>query len=200
MLVEPKPALRTLHEPSVLAIGPFRFRHSDRGRLFPDDKTLFMRYMQDHAERHYFRYELAIHDDGAGADTVLSAGRRGEVCGDACRTAALFWCGGGNLIFSALSVVAAGACGSTLDELRAVLSAGSRDELAEFIKGLLAESALTDGSPSCGLRVVSASGLWHNKTRTLKPAYRDAVVASYKAEVHSVNFRKKPNKSIKEED
>ncbi|KAK3127970.1 hypothetical protein QOZ80_7AG0580810 [Eleusine coracana subsp. coracana] len=93
-------------------------------------------------------------------------------------------------IFSALYVVAVSACGNTLDELLAVLGVGSLGELAKFIGGL-AESALTDGSSSGGPRVVFASGLWHDKTRTLKPTYRDAVIASYKAEVHAMNFRRK---------
>lgn len=39
-------------------------------------------------------------------------------------------------IYAALSLVAAGACGTTLDELLAVLGAASGDELAEFASAM----------------------------------------------------------------
>ncbi|CAL4907537.1 unnamed protein product [Urochloa decumbens] len=50
-------------------------------------------------------------------------------------------------IYAALSLVAAGARGTTLDELLALLGAASRDELAESARGV-SERALTDRSGS----------------------------------------------------
>ncbi|CAN6328626.1 unnamed protein product [Urochloa humidicola] len=50
-------------------------------------------------------------------------------------------------IYAALSLVAAGAHGTTLDELLAVLGATSRDELTESVRGV-AERALADYSGS----------------------------------------------------
>ncbi|TVU11127.1 hypothetical protein EJB05_44693, partial [Eragrostis curvula] len=113
--------------------------------------------------------------------------------------------GGGskNLIFSPLSVyaalalVAAGAQGGTLDELLAALGAASRDELAEFVRGV-AERALADGSGSGGPRVAFACGVWHDQTRPLKPAYRDAAVASYKATTRAVDFREQSSAAVEE--
>ncbi|KAL6601565.1 hypothetical protein ACP70R_044785 [Stipagrostis hirtigluma subsp. patula] len=102
--------------------------------------------------------------------------------------------GGGNLVFSPLSIysalalVAAGARGRTLDELLALLGAGSRDELAGFVRGVAAR-ALADGSRSGGPRVAFASGVWHDSARPLRPAFRSAAVASYKAETRAVDFR-----------
>ncbi|KAK1680524.1 hypothetical protein QYE76_041372 [Lolium multiflorum] len=109
----------------------------------------------------------------------------------------------GNLIFSplaiysALSLVAAGARGSTLDELMAVLGANSRGELAENVL-FVAEHALADRSTSGGPLVAFASGVWHDAGRPLEPAYKEAVVTSYKAEIRAVDFRSKPEQSRKE--
>jgi serpin B len=103
---------------------------------------------------------------------------------------------GGNLIFSplaiymALSLVAAGARGSTLYELLAVLGASSRDELAENAL-FVAEHALADRSSSGGPRVAFASGVWHDAGRPLELAYKEAVVTSYKAEIRAVEFHNK---------
>ncbi|KAF7073669.1 hypothetical protein CFC21_078617 [Triticum aestivum] len=100
-------------------------------------------------------------------------------------------------IYSALSLVAAGARGGTLDELLAVLGASSRDELAANGR-FVAEHALADRSPSGGPRVAFASGVWHDAGRALEPAYREAVVASYLAEIRAVDFRNKAEESREE--
>ncbi|KAM3258999.1 hypothetical protein ACQJBY_050645 [Aegilops geniculata] len=100
-------------------------------------------------------------------------------------------------IYSALSLVAAGARGVTLDELLAVLGASSRDELAANGR-FVAEHALADRSPSGGPRVAFASGLWHDAGRPLEPAYREAVVASYLSEIRAVDFRNKAEESREE--
>uniref|UniRef100_A0A8I7B9I5 Serpin domain-containing protein n=1 Tax=Hordeum vulgare subsp. vulgare TaxID=112509 RepID=A0A8I7B9I5_HORVV len=100
-------------------------------------------------------------------------------------------------IYSALSLVAAGARGGTLDELLAVLGASSRDELAENGR-FVAEHALADRSPSGGPRVGFASCVWHDAGRTLEPAYIEAVAASYLAEIRAVDFRNKADESREE--
>jgi serpin B len=102
----------------------------------------------------------------------------------------------GNLVFSPLSIyaalalTAAGARGATLHEFLAVLGARSRDELAKTVRGLAAQ-ALADRSPTGGPRVSFACGVWHDQTRKLKPAFRDAAAHSYKAETRAVDFREK---------
>jgi serpin B len=107
--------------------------------------------------------------------------------------------GGGenqNLVFSpvsvyaALSLLAAGARGTTLNELLALLGATSRDELAEFAR-VVAERALADRSGSGAPLVAFACGLWHEKTVALKPAYRAAAVESYQAETRAADFSNK---------
>ncbi|GJN28717.1 hypothetical protein PR202_gb16874 [Eleusine coracana subsp. coracana] len=87
-------------------------------------------------------------------------------------------------IYSVLSLIAAGAGGDTLNELLSVLSAGSRVDLAEFVGGV-SERALADGSASGGPHVSFACGVFNDKTRALKPAYRDAATKSYKAEARA---------------
>ncbi|RCV18168.1 LOW QUALITY PROTEIN: hypothetical protein SETIT_3G279000v2, partial [Setaria italica] len=96
-------------------------------------------------------------------------------------------------IYDALSLVAAGARGTTLDELLALLGA-----LAEFARGV-AERALADrfGSGSRAPLVAFACGLWHEKTVALKPAYRAVAVESYKAKTRAADFSKKPEKARK---
>ena len=86
--------------------------------------------------------------------------------------------------------MAAGARGRTLDDLLAVLGATSRDGLAEFVRGLV-ERALVDRSSAGGPCVMFACGVWHDQTRKLVPAYRDAAAESCKAETFAVNFRTK---------
>ena len=87
--------------------------------------------------------------------------------------------GGQNVVFSPLSIYAAlallsaGARGTTLDEVRAVL---------------VVERALADHSESGAPLVAFACALWHEKTMALKPAYRTAAVQSYKAETYAADF------------
>ncbi|TVU20953.1 hypothetical protein EJB05_30559, partial [Eragrostis curvula] len=103
---------------------------------------------------------------------------------------------GKNLVFSPLSIyaalalVATGARGQTLDEFLTVLSAASRDELAEFVRHA-AECALGDRSELGGPLVAYACGVWHDQRATLKPAYRAAAVESYKAETRAADFKSK---------
>uniref|UniRef100_I1QYS2 Serpin domain-containing protein n=1 Tax=Oryza glaberrima TaxID=4538 RepID=I1QYS2_ORYGL len=91
-------------------------------------------------------------------------------------------------IYSALSVVAAGARGRTQSELLKALGAGSREELAESVAKMMAR-ALPDGTPQRGgPRVAHACAVWHERARTVKPAFRDAAAASFKAVTRAVDF------------
>ncbi|KAL6620000.1 hypothetical protein ACP70R_035139 [Stipagrostis hirtigluma subsp. patula] len=110
---------------------------------------------------------------------------------------------GENLVFSPLSVyaalamVAAGARGATLSEVLALLGVASRDELAEFTRGV-AERALADRSGSGGPLVAFACAVWHDKTVALKPAYRVAAVESYKADTRAADFKNKAEEAREE--
>uniref|UniRef100_A0ACD5WAP1 Uncharacterized protein n=1 Tax=Avena sativa TaxID=4498 RepID=A0ACD5WAP1_AVESA len=99
-------------------------------------------------------------------------------------------------IYAALALTAAGARGATLQEFLAVLGARSRDELAEIVRGL-AEHALADRSLTGGPCVSLVCGVWHDVTRKLKPAFRDAAAQSYKAETRAVDFREEPGEAVK---
>jgi serpin B len=102
----------------------------------------------------------------------------------------------GNLVFSPLSIysvlslVAAGAQGRTLRELLHVLGARSRDSLdVNAVRGMVEQAIpLASTQDGGGASVSYASGLWHDSTRTLKPAYRDVAAASFRSMVHAVDF------------
>ncbi|KAL6624586.1 hypothetical protein ACP70R_031907 [Stipagrostis hirtigluma subsp. patula] len=110
---------------------------------------------------------------------------------------------GENLVFSPLSVyaalalVAAGARGATLSEVLDLLGVASRDELAEFARGV-AERTLADRSGSGGPLVAFACAVWHDKTVALKPAYRTAAMESYKADTRAADFKNKAEEAIEE--
>ncbi|XP_039778375.1 serpin-Z2B-like [Panicum virgatum] len=69
--------------------------------------------------------------------------------------------------------MSAGACGTTLNEVLAMLSAASRDEIAELVSAVV-ERALANRSKSSAPIVAFACALWHEKAVALKPAYRTA--------------------------
>ncbi|CAL5080628.1 unnamed protein product [Urochloa decumbens] len=117
----------------------------------------------------------------------------------------------GNLVFSpvsiysALSLVAAGAKGRSLTELLDALGAKSRDSLATNVRCMVERAFPDDGQqqqPAAGAaggpRVVHACGLWHDAARRLKPAYRDIAAASCKAVAHAVDFLGKPEEARKQ--
>ncbi|KAK1679111.1 hypothetical protein QYE76_039959 [Lolium multiflorum] len=105
-----------------------------------------------------------------------------------------------NLIFSpvsvyaALSLVTAGARERTLSELLGVLGAPSRDDLARSVR-VLTEQSLSDQSRMGGPRINFSCSVWHDRTKTLKPAYIDAAVESYKAHTGAVDFHDKPEEA-----
>ncbi|CAM0903731.1 unnamed protein product [Alopecurus aequalis] len=94
-------------------------------------------------------------------------------------------------IYAALALLAAGARGATLDEILRVVGASSRGELEEFVSRV-AGDALKDQIDSGGPRIAFACGIWSELTCPLKPAFREAVVGTYKAEASSVDFRNNP--------
>uniref|UniRef100_A0A0D3HJV1 Serpin domain-containing protein n=1 Tax=Oryza barthii TaxID=65489 RepID=A0A0D3HJV1_9ORYZ len=99
-----------------------------------------------------------------------------------------------NLVFSpvslyaALALVAAGARGTTLHELLALLGAASLDDLEESVRRAVEVGLADESSASGGPRVAYACGVWHDEMLALKPAYRAAAVESYKAETRAANF------------
>uniref|UniRef100_A0A0D9XQK6 Serpin domain-containing protein n=1 Tax=Leersia perrieri TaxID=77586 RepID=A0A0D9XQK6_9ORYZ len=109
----------------------------------------------------------------------------------------------GNLVFSPLSVyaalalLAAGAAGDSLAELLAVLGSTSPDELTGIVRRH-AGHALADQSGTGGPRVSFVSGVWHDKTRTLTPSFRNAAVKSFMAETRAADFRTKPGEAAKQ--
>ncbi|XP_037488474.1 putative serpin-Z5 [Triticum dicoccoides] len=138
----------------------------------------------------WFRRETAA---GDGLQ-VFALGLNKRLADDAGRS--------GNLVFSplsvyaALSLVAAGARDRTLDELLGVLGAPSQDFLAGHVRAL-AEQVLADWSRTGGPRVSFASGVWHDRTMPIRPAYRDAA-ESFNAVAPAVNFRQKPEEARKQ--
>jgi serpin B len=90
-------------------------------------------------------------------------------------------------IYSALSLAAAGARGSTLAELLDALGAKSRDSLAENVRDMV-DRALPGRGGGGGPCVAYSCGLWHDTTKTLKPAYRNVIAVSCNAVVHAVDF------------
>jgi serpin B len=98
-----------------------------------------------------------------------------------------------NLVFSPLSIYAAvsllapGARGDTLDEILRLLGARSRHDLEESIATTVAD-ALKDRSGTGGPSVAFGYGVWNDRTRPLKPAYREAVVGTYRAEARALDF------------
>ena len=94
-------------------------------------------------------------------------------------------------IYTALGLVAAGARGTTLDELLSVLGAASCDEVAEIVRTVSEHALASADDPSGPLVVTSACGVWCQEDLLLKPAYRQAAVEFYKAEARAVNFSTK---------
>jgi serpin B len=93
-------------------------------------------------------------------------------------------------VYAALSLVDAGARGRTLSEMLGVLGAPSRDDLAGSVSAL-AEQALANRSETGGPQLNFACGVWHDETRTLKPAYIEAVVKDYRAQTCAADFHRK---------
>lgn len=102
-----------------------------------------------------------------------------------------------NLVFSplslhvALSLVAAGAKGATLDQLLSFLGSGSSASGLAQLSSQVVDLVLTDGSGSGGPRVAFANGVWFDQSLTLKEAFKKTVTTVYKAEAKSLDFQNK---------
>jgi serpin B len=101
-----------------------------------------------------------------------------------------------NLVFSPLSIqallslVAAGAKGSTRDQLLSFLGAESSEQLKVFASQLV-PFVLVDGSPSGGPRLSFANGVWLERSLLLRPSFKQAVDTVYKASLARVDFQTK---------
>lgn len=92
-------------------------------------------------------------------------------------------------VYAALGLAAAGARGTTLDELLALLGAASRDELAGLMRAMADHALPAAAADGAADPVVTfACGVWCQKDLELKPAFRQAAAQSYKAEARAVDF------------
>ncbi|XP_057419047.1 serpin-ZX-like, partial [Lotus japonicus] len=104
-----------------------------------------------------------------------------------------------NIIFSplslhvALSVIAAGAQGGTLDELLSFLRSDSVDHLNTFfskvISGVFSDNDDVATPPSHHLSF--ANGMWVDKSLSLTHSFKQLVATHYKATLDSVDFQNK---------
>ncbi|KAE8814953.1 putative serpin-Z8 [Hordeum vulgare] len=83
---------------------------------------------------------------------------------------------------------------ATLDEILRILGVQSRGELENLVSRMAAD-ALQDRPASGGPRVAFACGVWSDLLWPLKPAFREAVVGTYKAEANTVDFRGAPEEA-----
>ncbi|XP_047083864.1 putative serpin-Z5 [Lolium rigidum] len=109
----------------------------------------------------------------------------------------------GNVAFSpvsihaALSLVALGARGATLQQLLAFLGAPSAAALADSARRVV-HRVLADRAASGGPRVLFGGGIWADAScGALKTAFRDVAVQSYKSEARTVNFANEPEEVAK---
>ncbi|KAK8580954.1 hypothetical protein V6N13_144010 [Hibiscus sabdariffa] len=99
-----------------------------------------------------------------------------------------------NLVFSplsiqvALSLLAAGAKGPTLDQLLSFLESKSNDQLSSLYSKLVSV-VFADGSPAGGPCLSSANGVWVDKSLPLKPSFEHVMDNVYKADTNHVDFQ-----------
>jgi serpin B len=104
---------------------------------------------------------------------------------------------GSNLVFSplslhlALSLVAAGAKGPTLDQIVSFLGPGSSSSDLVKMSSQIVELVLMDGSGSGGPRLACANGVWFDQSLSLKEEFKKTVTGAYKAEARSLDFTNK---------
>ncbi|KAJ3697389.1 hypothetical protein LUZ61_001094 [Rhynchospora tenuis] len=104
---------------------------------------------------------------------------------------------------AALSLVAAGATGRTLDQLHTFLCPGSdpnssRTNLTDVFSKVTC-LALADGSKLGGPRLSCANGVWLDKSFQLNRQFKTTVsaVAVYKADRKSVDFQRKATQAVR---
>ncbi|KAJ4804428.1 serpin [Rhynchospora pubera] len=109
-----------------------------------------------------------------------------------------------NLVFSplslhvALSLVAAGAKGATLDQLLSFLGSGPSASDLVKLSSQIVELVLTDGSGSGGPRLAFANGVWFDQSLTLKEDFKKTVTGAFKAETRSLDFQNKASQAASE--
>lgn len=93
----------------------------------------------------------------------------------------------------ALSLITAGAGGTTRDQLVAILgneSAGEPEGLHSLAKQVV-QLVLADASITGGPRVAFANGVFVDASLSLKPSFQEIAVCNYKSEVQAVDFQTK---------
>ncbi|XP_057427271.1 serpin-ZX-like [Lotus japonicus] len=108
-----------------------------------------------------------------------------------------------NVVFSplslyvALSMVAAGSEGPTLNEFLTFLRAKSTDHLNSFTSKV-ASVVLRDGAHDGGPRLCFSNGVWVEQSLPLIPSYKQLVATDYKATFASVDFKNKAHAVVNE--
>ncbi|KAL6012557.1 hypothetical protein ACLOJK_003046 [Asimina triloba] len=101
---------------------------------------------------------------------------------------------GANLVFSpssihvALSMVAAGAAGRTLEQTVSFLRSESKDDLNAFSSQLIA-LIFADGAHLGAPRMAFAAGVWVEKALTLKASFKETLEKGYGSEAQMVDFQ-----------
>lgn len=106
-----------------------------------------------------------------------------------------------NLVFSplslhvALSAIAAGAKGRTLDQVLSLLKSKTIDQLMSFCSEVV-PFILADGSSSGGPRLSSANGVWFDKSLSLKHSLKQVLDIVFMVKSKEVDFRTKVSFSL----
>lgn len=101
-----------------------------------------------------------------------------------------------NLVFSPLSLhavlalIAAGSDGPTRDQLLTFLGSDSPELLRSFVSQVV-EVVLADGGPTGGPALSFATGLWVEKSLSLKDSFKQLAGSVYKAAAHAADFKSK---------
>lgn len=101
-----------------------------------------------------------------------------------------------NLVFSplsihvALSLVAAGSKGQTLEQLCSILKFKTSEDLNSLSSQIIT-LILADGSSNGGPLLNFVNGVWIDESLPLKTSFKETVTTFYKAEPKSVNFQTK---------
>ncbi|GKC79887.1 serine protease inhibitor family protein, partial [Tanacetum coccineum] len=99
-------------------------------------------------------------------------------------------------IHVALSLIAAGSKGRTLEQLLTFLKSDNVHDINTLTSHLL--SLMADGSPSGGPRLSSANGVWIEQTLHLKASFKHVLDNIYNATCKQVDFRTKSVEIVNE--
>ncbi|KAL0713988.1 hypothetical protein Bca4012_020966 [Brassica carinata] len=110
---------------------------------------------------------------------------------------------GSNLVFSPmsinilLSIIAAGSCAATKEQILSFLMSPSTEHLNAVLTQIVSV-ALADGSGRSDLCLSAANGAWVDKSLPLKLSFKELLEKSYKANCSQVDFCNKPADVIDE--